>query len=173
MNICLILFMKSSRKRHISYSYFIVSPCSPIMVFNKWIIDLGYVYTRFISQALAFELFVQGHCFPLAVSCGVLRGVLYTVGAQWMFVELTDLNNGHSSSVSLRRETCLFHFCTERTFSTPNYSCLAICKHISFAVTNVTSTTHGWVLIDANCRCSGNINELSLRKKFKGDFCNI
>lgn len=64
--------------------------------------------------------------------------------------------------------TAFLIFTQNITFSTTNYSCLAVCKHVNFAATDVTSTAHGWVLIDANCRCSGNINELSLLKILEG-----
>lgn len=49
--------------------------------FNKWIIELSYACTCFISQALAYQLLVQRSGFHLWVSCSAQHSVLYIVGA--------------------------------------------------------------------------------------------
>lgn len=166
--------VKSLRKRAISYPCFIVSASSPKTVFGKWIIELSCACPCFISQALAFQLLCAGTRFSSwrLLWCPTQCRVHSRCPRNMCWVGLTEIILSFEKWFIEDRELP-FSFCTEHRFSTTNHSCLAVCKRINSAATNVTRAPHGWVLIDASCRCSGNINELSLLKILEGDFCNI
>ena len=133
---------------------------------NNWIELCLYL---FYFSSTSKWIPCTGISFHLQVSYSAQHSVLYKVDGPVNICWL-DWKNSVVWTFHWALRIAFLIFTRSITFSTTNYSCLAVCKHVNFAAMAVTSATHGWVLIDANFRSSWNINELSLLKILEGFF---